>query len=199
MIVAAIPVKRLSQAKSRLASRLSNAERSALVLTLLQQTVAALRESGVVGRIAVATPESELGDRLGVESLPDSGSLNSTLLEAAEWAHRAGAKGLLILPGDLPLLRAADVRIMAEIDIERSGIAIAPTHDGGTGALLLFPPEVIPPSFGADSFRRHVELAQARGLSVREIAADAFTFDLDTVENLERFQPYLMPVITAGE
>src|SRR5437868_4520967 len=98
MIVAAIPVKRLSQAKSRLASRLSDVERSTLVLTLLQQTIAALRESGGMGRIAVATAEPELGERLGVESLPDRGGLNSTLLGAARWARRAGAGSLLIVP-----------------------------------------------------------------------------------------------------
>jgi 2-phospho-L-lactate guanylyltransferase len=185
MIVAAVPVKRLSEAKSRLASRLSDEERFALVLDLLRRTVAALHASGVIDRIALATSELGLAEQLGVESLPDEGGLNATLEGVADWAVRAGATSLLIVPADLPYITVDAVRAVVERDGARPGIAIASTQDGGTGLLLLTPPDVIPPSFGPPSFARHLRLAQERGVPVRRIDAEAFTFDLDTPDDLD--------------
>lgn len=191
MIVAAVPVKRLSEAKSRLSHLLSDEERSALVLALLRRTIRALRESGMVERIVLATPDGELAERLETEWLPDGDSLNEALSAAVQWALRAGAGGLLIVPGDLPRITGQQAH---ELLAERRTIpsaAIASTQDGGTGALLLTPPDAIPPLFGPNSYERHLVLARLRTVAVQEVTLDAFTFDLDTPEDLDAARPYL--------
>jgi 2-phospho-L-lactate guanylyltransferase len=191
MIVAAIPVKDLAEAKSRLSVRLSSQQRASLVLTLLERTVEAVRSSGMVARIALATPDSALAGRLQTEHIPDPGSLNGALQSAVSWALRASATQLLILPGDLPLISPAAVRALLEGGSEAPSITIAATRDGGTGALLLAPPNVVPPVFGDLSFQHHIDLARQKAVPVTTSSLAAFSHDLDTVEDLEAFAPHI--------
>jgi 2-phospho-L-lactate/phosphoenolpyruvate guanylyltransferase len=196
MIVAAIPVKKLSEAKSRLSIRLSSQQRTSLVLTLLERTVAAVRGSGMVARIALATPEPALADSLQTELISDPGSLNGALQNAASWATRASATQLLILPGDLPLISPGAVEALLHSAGDAPGITITATRDGGTGALLLAPPNVVPPVFGELSFQHHLDLARRKAVAVTTPSIDAFTRDLDTVEDLEAFGPQIWGVPT---
>jgi 2-phospho-L-lactate guanylyltransferase len=189
MIAAVIPVKHLGEAKSRLAPRLSRAQRESLVLRLLDRVVGAVRETGQVSHIAVATPDAEVAEAAGAMHLPDVGSLNGTLSAAARWAVDIGAHGLLILPCDLPMITPDDIVSILE---SGAGIGIAPTHDGGTGALYLRPPGCIPPQFGPDSYARHIASARQRRLTVRDVHREGFRFDLDTVVDLERFSDVLL-------
>lgn len=185
MIVAVMPVKRPSEAKSRLSVTLSRDQRVALARHLARQVVTALRRSEALGEVAVATPEPSLAEELGAAWIPDAGALNPTLAAAVAWAGRCGAAALLIVPADLPHLRSEDVRVLVDSRPARDGIVLAPTHDGGTGALLLAPPGAIPPAFGSASADRHLALARARGLAVRTVDRPAFRYDLDTVEDLQ--------------
>ena len=186
MIAAVVPVKALAEAKSRLTPALSPEERRALVVELVARTVLLLRNSGLICAVALVTPDTSLGEELGVRTLPDSGTLNDSLVHAAAWAAGEGASGLLILPGDLPLLQRNDLHAL--LSLRSPGIAIAPTQDGGTGALFLRPPDAITPAFGEGSFRSHVDQALERGLTVRTVQRDGFTFDLDREEDLARWR-----------
>jgi 2-phospho-L-lactate guanylyltransferase len=187
MIVAAIPVKSLAEAKSRLAQQLSSDERRDLVVSLLHKTITAIQASGVVERIAVVTPQASLAAELPVDVLPDAGSLNASLSGAVQWALSLGAGKLLIVPVDLPGITADAVRELIETDAPLYGIAIVSTVDGGTGALLLTPPNIIPPAFGPDSFARHLMLARLEGVRAEEVDSPAFALDLDTPDDLQRF------------
>jgi 2-phospho-L-lactate guanylyltransferase len=191
MIVAVIPIKGLPVGKSRLSPYLPAHERKVLVMKLAGRTVAAVRESGMVETVAVVTPDPATAAVLGTEFLPDAGDLNSSLQSAAVWAGERGAAGLLILPCDLPLVTTADVQAVVS---EGAGVTIAPTHDGGTGALCLSPPQSIPPRFGEGSFARHVLSARERGVPVHEVHRPGLRYDLDTVEDLRHFDDELRAV-----
>lgn len=187
MIVAVVPVKRLSEAKSRLAGRLGPSERASLARTLVRRTVRSIRESGVVDVIVLATPDRPLAVELGTEWLTDGGSLNATLREAVQRALELHADALLIVPADLALLTPDD--IVAVVQSVKSGpaIGIAATQDGGTGALFLRPPDVIPPAFGESSYERHLNLAAERGIRIQRLARAGFAFDIDTVDDYDAF------------
>jgi 2-phospho-L-lactate guanylyltransferase len=185
MIGAVVPVKRLSHAKSRLSSRLSPQDRAELVVDLVTRTVTILRQAGVVNRVALATSETTLAGLVGADVLPDGGSLNAALSGAAEWARGIGASALLIVPADLPLLETADVQAVVEAATAPVGVVVAPTGDGGTGALLLQPPDALVPSFGPESYRRHVDAAHRAGVPVRTVTRPGLARELDTVADLE--------------
>lgn len=187
MIAAAVPLKALPHAKGRLSKRLDESARTNLVVRMLHRTLRALLQSGVVDTVALVTAERHLDLPAGIQRLPDRGGLNPSLVAAAAWATERGAAKLLILPADLPQISAESVRHIIRSHNDDLGVALARTQDGGTGALLLAPPDAIPPAFGPGSFARHEDLALARGIPVCRILDRAFTFDLDTSEDLAQW------------
>jgi 2-phospho-L-lactate guanylyltransferase len=187
MIMALVPLKELTRAKSRLGGVLTPEERETLSLTLLDSTVAALKVSERVDRIAVVTAEREVCIERGVEWLPDTGELNSALQAAVEVVASEGAETVLIVPADLPYIEGQSIREMVD-GAGDAAIAAARTADGGTGALLMRLAEPIRPSFGPDSYKRHLALARERGLSPSEVEVPGLSFDLDTEEDLAAFR-----------
>jgi 2-phospho-L-lactate/phosphoenolpyruvate guanylyltransferase len=65
-----------------------------------------------------------------------------------------------------------------------SGMVIAPSRDGGTNALLAWPPLALPFLFGVGSQARHLAAAQERGLAVREFRTPGMELDVDRPDDL---------------
>src|ERR1700736_4706566 len=59
---AIVPVKTLTHAKRRLASHLPAAARRQLVLTMLEDVLAALAASAAVGRVLVVSPDAHVAE-----------------------------------------------------------------------------------------------------------------------------------------
>lgn len=189
-VVAVVPVKDLLAAKSRLQPVLNPGARAGLTLYMMGRVIRAVRGAGI-GRVGVVSPDRLVLDEAakhGATALrQESRGLNPALYEGRRWAEGQGASALLVLPADLPLLDATDVRAVLEKDVEEPGVVISPDgRGGGTNALLLRPPEALPFSFGPDSFESHVCAARERGLSVTVYEHPHLAFDLDTGEDLAR-------------
>lgn len=190
-LFAVVPVKDLWGTKSRLKPVLSPPARAGLTVYMMGRVVAALREAGV-GRVCVVSPDrvvlSEAQER-GATPLPQqSRGLNPALEEGRRRAMEEGASSLLVLPADLPLIEAGDVRALLGEPGEGPLVVISP--DGGrvgTNALLLKPPDALPFAFGPDSYESHLARARERGLEVRVREVPHLAFDLDTVDDLARF------------
>lgn len=190
-----IPVKPFDEGKSRLAPALTPAERSALARRLFEGVLAAAQTSGLFAGVAVISRDAS------VLNLAESGGalpiaeLGSDLNDALEQARAAltTASALLVLPADLPDISAAE--LVAFVTVARTArmdgkalVAIAPSTTGGTNALLLEPPGVLPFVFGAEggreSFYRHSMLAQEAGATLVVIESDALALDLDLPSDL---------------
>ena len=63
-------------------------------------------------------------------------------------------------------------------------VIVPDRHGSGTNALLLEPPQVMPPSFGAGSFARHAALARAAGAEVKVSELPSLSLDVDTPADL---------------
>ena len=204
-----VPIKSLSQGKSRLAPSLSAAGRRQLSQDLLQKTLAEVRGVDELAGVIVISRDAEalsLAQAAGVVALaevepppPCPGNsvqavdpefyLNAALDQARQTAVHHGADAILILPADLPLLSSAEIRILIQQAKEQSeGLVISPSRDGGTNALLLQPPDVIDFAFGPNSFRHHIEQAGRRRLSVRIVESTILALDLDRPEDLMHWQ-----------
>jgi 2-phospho-L-lactate guanylyltransferase len=147
-------------------------------------TVETLRASEQVSAIALVTSDGYLAQRLATEHVADPGDLNSGLAAAAGWAVSVGADSLLIVPADLPLLSVGAIRVLVRAGRKSRSAAIAGTRDGGTGALLLSPPDILEPSFGPQSYGRHIEQAHRRRIPIVEVRHESLTHDLDTPDDL---------------
>jgi 2-phospho-L-lactate/phosphoenolpyruvate guanylyltransferase len=188
MTTAIIPVKPLRESKTRLAHLLSSAERAALMGCLLEQTLAAVRQTAVSQIIVVSGDEAVLRQAAlaGAATLREERpfALNTAVTQARDQAVRQGAAGVLILPADLPLLQTAD--IVAVLEAARSQpntplmVICGDETQQGTNALLLTPPAPFTFHFGPGSFARHLREAKENGRLVRVVNGRSLQFDLDT-------------------
>jgi len=163
-VAALLPVKGFRNAKQRLSPLLGGAARELLAETMFRDILREVRLArGLVGTFVVTGDDkvASIAAAAGAEVIRESAESGET--SAVEFARlelkSAGSEAVLILPGDLPLVRAADIeQILAQVpDEARAPFALlVPSHDRlGTNALLLAPPDVIQLRFGFDSFTFH--------------------------------------------
>jgi 2-phospho-L-lactate/phosphoenolpyruvate guanylyltransferase len=196
-VFAVVPVKDLWGTKSRLKPILNPGARAGLTLYMMGRVVSALKEAGVENVCVVSPDPVVLNDarERGATPLPqESRGLNPALEEGCSWVMARDAAALLVLPADLPLLEAQDVRALLEKANAEDSLVISP--DGahaGTNALLLRPPDALPFAFGPGSYEAHLRAARERGLEVRICERPHLAFDLDTVEDLTRLNEKEVP------
>lgn len=185
MRVVAVPVKSLSRAKTRLSPALTGLERGALTLAMLEDVLdAALSvpgwETWVVSPDEVAL---EIAAGRGARPIPEAQPpLANAIRQVEAKARQDGASALAVLPADVPLVT---VETLHEALRTLGAVVLARSADGsGTSLLLRRPPRAIPARFGPDSFRRHVELAEARGLPVSIVERRELSFDVDRPDDI---------------
>jgi 2-phospho-L-lactate guanylyltransferase len=195
-VTALIPVKGFRNAKQRLSSLLGAAERELLAETMardvLRQVVLA---RGLAGTFVVSGNDrvAEMAQSVGagvIREQAESGETDAVDFARAE-LRKAGREAILILPGDMPLVRSADIeQLLAQVPAEASApfALLAPSHDRlGTNALLLAPPDIIKLRFGHDSFSFHTSQVVAQGLALRIFENERIALDIDEPRDLERF------------
>ena len=130
-IIALVPVRGLEGAKSRLGEALDAEERRALVEHLLVRTVTAASATPTIVEVIAISPDPDvlaLARTLGARGIVQAGAgLNEALDIGRAAAVAAGADAVLVVPGDLPAVTAAELaRIVDEVRARASRV--------GTGA-----------------------------------------------------------------
>lgn len=187
-VVAAIPIRGLTSAKSRLRHVLPGPWRAKLVESMLHDVISACLSSRVFSAVAVVTADDGIGywtSRVGGHWIREDGGpqgLNQAINKAIHWARDHGAGSLLVLSGDLPLIMPGElVDLLATASKAGAQVAIVPEHGGsGTNALLQRPPGIIGPQFGLNSRWKHRQAAQERGAQWVEVSLDGIGYDVDT-------------------
>jgi 2-phospho-L-lactate/phosphoenolpyruvate guanylyltransferase len=190
---AVLPIKSFAQAKQRLRDDLSPHDRRALVEAMFADTLVALGRVPSLERIVVVS-----GDRVAQRI---AGGYGASVVEDDERGHNtAAANGIrvlledqieraLLVPGDCPLLSKDDLNTLLNHPAgERSALIVPDRHGTGTNALLLTPPDVLTPSFGPDSRRRHAADASAAGIPAEVVELDPLALDVDTPDDLEELR-----------
>lgn len=191
---ALIPVKSLTEAKSRLAPHMTQEQRSRLVLTMLHHVLCTLQESGSLEQISVVSPDERVLTSVRIWGaqpvVEEQHGHNPALHAAAARELAAGTTALLTISADLPLLRPQDIRSMLEAS-QRHDVVLAPSQDGtGTNAILVRPPLALPYVFGIHSLQRYLEEARQRYLSATLYKSPGTAFDIDTIEDVTTLRNY---------
>jgi len=200
---AIVPVKRLTDSKSRLAPALSAGQRCALSLALLKRTLALAAEfPGSARTLVVSRDETALalaasGGFASLAEAPDA-DLNGALEQARRMAIERGATALLVVAIDLPLLTTADLRALAASGIApRAATLAGDRHGTGTNGLYLKPADLIPFRFGEASLEAHRRALKQCGIAPKSIARPGFALDLDTPDDLAELRaraPHAIPL-----
>jgi 2-phospho-L-lactate guanylyltransferase len=187
--IALVPVKSLAASKSRLLPHLGPTSARRLSTAMLADVLEALLAVPTLSRVAVVTPDGEVAmaaRAAGAEALrlPVAG-LNPSI-DAAARELTGPDDTLLVLLGDVAGARVTDLCALLE-ETPARGVALAPSSDGGTAALVRRPHDVIPAGFGPESAKRHRELAENAGVPCISFPLPSLVLDLDEPEDLERF------------
>ena len=193
MIAALVPVRRLGAAKSRLRPGVGAQWLEALTLAMLEDILAVLCASPELGAVLVVTEDERVAEaarKAGARALVRTEpGLNASLEAGGALLASEGASAVLVVLGDVPGLRAADVTALAAAlgELGPRGVLLAPARDGGTAALLRRPHDVIACAFGPQSAERHRDLARRGGVPLRELALPGLAIDLDLPDDLGAF------------
>lgn len=195
-VSALIPVKGFRNAKQRLSPLLDAAERELFAEVMFRDVLKqVLKARGLVETYVVTGDNkvAEIAASLGAQLIREKAEKGET--DAVDFARgelkQLGHEAVLIIPGDMPLVRSADIEeVLAQVP-EGAGFPFAllvPSHDRmGTNALLLAPPDIIKLRFGYDSFTYHMSQVSAQGLPLRFIENERLALDIDEPKDLERF------------
>lgn len=183
---AIIPLKALDAAKGRLAPDLDPSARRALTAWMFGRVLAACRGAEHIDGVLVVAGDEAAGALARAHAAaavvePRPG-LDAALAAADDAC--ADEAATLVVAADLPLARPADLDRVCAVG-ERPGVVVAPTRDGGTGALLRRPPRAISTRYGPGSAAAHLALARAAGVPGLRLDVPALALDIDTAGQLQ--------------
>lgn len=186
MIGAVVPVKALAASKTRLLG----GERSAieaLSLAMMLDVLDALLRVPELDRVAVVTPDALVAQSArdaGAEALlRDDPGLNASIEAASAELAPGPEDSVLVVLGDVAAAAPAEISELLHA-AQAPGVALAPSRDGGTSALLRAPRGAIPARFGADSAKRHREEAERAGVAYRELFLSSLAIDVDVADDI---------------
>jgi len=188
---AILPIKSFGAAKQRLSPLLAGGARQALAQAMFSDVLSSLRKVERLDTITVVSADATVDAAarghgvMVVDDPSETGQSDATML-GIRHALVSGFDRVLLVPGDTPLLCAAEIdALLARGESDGMQVVIVPDrHGSGTNALMISPPDAFRPSFGPDSLNRHVTLAQEAGLkhSVEEVPS--LSHDVDTPDDL---------------
>jgi 2-phospho-L-lactate/phosphoenolpyruvate guanylyltransferase len=199
--VAVLPIKTLTNAKTRLSDTLTAGPRKALVEAMFTDVLTALRRTAVIDQIVVVSADNgaqRIAGGHGAHVLEDGDHGHSAAAGVGiSYALEAGIDRVILVPGDCPTLDPGELSELLAIETGARGALIVPDRHGtGTNALVLSPPDALTPSFGEGSAARHYELAQSQGAEAQVVSVRTLALDVDTGEDLEALQETL--AVTRG-
>lgn len=192
MKFALLPAKPLPLAKTRLGTMLGATDRMRLAAAMFTDVLHALSTTRELDAVVVVTADASLAAharRVGA-LVVDEGAprgLNGAVTLGTETAVTLGARSVLVVLSDVPLVEPADVVELLRRAPERGALVVPSKEGTGTNALLRRPPGVLASCFGGRSLERHVAAAERARLACALVRNARVEFDLDTPEDLRAF------------
>lgn len=160
---------------------------------MLTDVLTSVLHTPAVDRVAVVTSDPTLlalARQLGAFAVDEEypRGLNGAVALGTEFCLRQGATALLVLLADLPLVTSEDIEWLFRQTNGGPEVILVPCKEGdGTNAMLRVPPLIIPPCFGGPSLVAYQAEARRQRVTCRVVEVPGIAFDLDSVEDLERF------------
>ena len=179
---AVIPLKGLSNAKSRLQHALSGSERAKLVISMAQHVIDTV--SAVADVTCLATPEHRTEFKQVLEVKDAGEGLNMALRTAWDALSPQSSDICLSINADLPHLTREEVERMFALS-EADNVVIAPDMlRVGTNAIAVRNPATFKFSFGESSFLRHVSASHNSGRQSVICDSHGLALDIDETPDL---------------
>ena len=185
-----IPIKSLNQAKHRLKHVLYPDERQEFFKAMFEDVLSTMMSVPDFEQVAVATVCPAAGiiaKKYGAIVLSTSQDEGQTAAveRSAEILDARGIAGMLVIPGDVPLVTVEEIKIVLELHEKAPSMTIVPAQDElGSNCIALSPTIAAPLRFGPNSYFPHLETARKLGLSLQSPKLTGLGLDIDTPEDL---------------
>ncbi len=188
-IWALVPIKRLENAKSRLAPFLDRSERISLMRAMFRDVLATLSRVETLGGILVVTSDEEAAATAalaGAVTIPDpvENGVNGAVQRGIDWLHANHKAGVMVVPGDVPFITVPEIESVLHATKSSPIVIVPASRDGGTNILAVAPPVLFPPAYGSMSFARHVVAARAAGVEPEILELEGAGPDIDLAVDL---------------
>lgn len=184
-----VPVKNLYNAKQRLAHVLDRAARLELAQAMLLDVIETLAGWPDRPEVSVVTSDRFARDvARGFNFAVIADTANRSETDAIEMATQVcqsrGAKSTLVIPADIPLVQAWELKKILEA-APTEGTVLVPAADGrGTNAAWRSPAGLFPLRFGNDSFKPHLAAARAARKPCVVLSLPGIAIDVDNQSDL---------------
>ena len=187
-VSAFIPIKKYSHSKRRLASILSEQQRSDLSKAMATQTIKALIQSNICDSITLVTNDPHLIIE-GASTFFTESSLNQALNEAI--ACNDSNNPILIMHADLPRINERDLDNLVA-SFNKSFISIVPDiEESGTNCLLYDPSMKFNLQFGINSYALFVKEFTANDYRWNQHSIESLQYDLDSEDDYFKLKDYV--------
>jgi 2-phospho-L-lactate/phosphoenolpyruvate guanylyltransferase len=185
-----LPVKSLRHGKSRLAGVFDDVERWELNRFLLGHMLEIAAEFPGLQRTVVVSDGDDtlsLARETGAHPLRHHGSrgLNAAVTKGVAELRSRGARKILVMPADLPLVDATDLREFVSRGSHRSVVLCRDRRLAGTNAILLPASARMKFCFGVLSYARHRCEVRRSGLVLRLHDNQRIAADIDVPSDLD--------------
>lgn len=189
-----LPLKHISEAKTRLSSVLSIQERRCFFQCMVEDVLDCLYKHSAITQTIVVSKDPDaqrLAERYGMkywsESSLQANDLNSAVNHAAEKLTKQGLENMLVVHADLPLMCVNQLQTMIEQHLASDApvVTIAPdSHKQGSNCVMCTPPNALAFHYGENSFEKHQTLADKQGIGFKVIHLDSIALDIDNPNDL---------------
>ncbi len=189
-----VPFKNFNLAKSRMRKDLSAPKTEKIVEKMLSHVLSEVSKSKLSDSNYIVTNDLkaiEIARQLGIKVIKEDSQIDesSSVDSASEMLIKKGAKSLLRIPGDLPLVKHEDIDEIFSISTANNTSVIVPSKSGkGTNAILRNPPNAIQSFFGQNSLQKHIEEFERKKIKFKIIKMKNVELDLDCLKDFEDLQ-----------
>ena len=187
-VSAFIPIKKYSHSKGRLASILSEQQRSDLSEAMAAQTIKALIQSNICDSITLVTNDPHLIIE-GASTFFTESSLNQALNEAI--ACNDSNNPILIMHADLPRINERDLDNLVA-SFNNSFISIVPDiEESGTNCLLYDSAMKFNLQFGINSYALFLREFKGNDYRWNQHSIESLQYDLDSEDDYFKLKDYV--------
>ncbi len=186
-----IPLKDLSETKSRLSSVLDINSRRKITFGMLKIVLDAAKKSNADNIVLVGTDDSilEIGSLFDVDTrIPNGDHLAHDIDIVVNERKKLGDIPIYI-PSDLPLLNETDINQVIKFSEFGQKVVLVPSSsDGGTNCISFNVGTGFSCQLGENSFRKHLDECKKNLIDYKTIEPQGMLFDLDTVDDFNKLQ-----------
>jgi 2-phospho-L-lactate guanylyltransferase len=185
-----IPIKDLRKAKQRLSTMLEQSFRTELAEAMLADVLQAVAEfqSDDVSLVTNDRFAADLAKQHGFGLIRDDSNISETdaIAMASDVCVRKGIQLTLVIPGDVPLIQAEDLRAIYESAPAHGSVLVPSSDKRGSNAVLRRPATLFPLRFGNNSFMPHLATAIATRTPCVVLSLSRVGLDIDEPADLEQ-------------